>query len=526
MSALRTKAASALTPGEKREKAKAEADAAVRSQRAKATKLKAEIAAMKKKILDENPGKNGRIAEPENIATLAKPLRDIAEDNILFKPNDGPQTEFLAAPETDVLYGGSAGGGKSYAMIVDPLRYAHIKDHRALILRKTLPELRELIDKTRELYPQAFPGSKYKETEKVWTFPSGAKVEFGYLEKDSDVYRYQGQAFSWIGFDEITHLATEFPWNYLASRLRTTNKDIIPYMRCTANPGGVGHQWVKKRYVEPAEWNTSFIGGDGITRKFIPASLEDNPYLTQDGAYKKMLESLPEVHRRRLLLGDWDVSEGSAFPEFEREVHVIEPFLIPQSWNRVKSIDYGYAAPSAVLWAAVDPDDGTVIVYRELYQRGLDGKELKMKITEMERDEIRGISGVLDWASWNRTGASGPTVGEELCRQPYGHKLRPADKNRVGGKVQIHQFLKKDRDTGKPSLLIFESCRNLITELTTIPVDKNNSEDVDTKADDHAYDALRYLLMSRPRKETPAEEAFKFKQEASMQDNFDPVFGY
>ena len=131
---------------------------------------------------------------------------------------------------------GSAGGGKSYAMLVDPLRYAHRAAHRALILRRSMPELRELIDKSRELYPQAFPGCKFREVEKLWNFPSGAKVEFGFLERDADVYRYQGQAYSWIGFDEITHLPTEFSWNYLASRLRTTDSEIKPYLRCTATP--------------------------------------------------------------------------------------------------------------------------------------------------------------------------------------------------------------------------------------------------------------------------------------------------
>lgn len=513
-----------LTPGERKDREKAKARADLNAIKTKASRLRSELSDVKKKVVSANPGKGGRIKEKEVIDTYPKPLKDIADDNVLFKANDGPQTAFLAAPETDVLYGGAAGGGKSYAMLVDPLRFAHINNHRALILRKTLGELRELINTSRELYPAAFPGSKYKESEKIWKFPSGATLEFGYLEKDSDVYRYQGQAFSFIGFDEITHLATEFPWNYLASRLRTTNPDITPYMRATANPGGVGHSWVKKRYVEPAKPNTSFVGQDGISRRFIPALLKDNPYLHKDGRYQKMLESLPEVHRKRLLEGDWDVSEGAAFPEFSKVDHVCSPFEIPTHWNRLKGVDYGYASPSACIWAAVDPDDGTLIVYRELYIKGLTGYELAKAITEKERAEHTSIPGVLDTAAWNRTGYSGPTIGEQLRRGPYGHKLRPADKNRIGGKVQIHELLKRS-DTGRPGLIIFNTCVDLIRELSSIPLDQKNPEDVDTHVDDHAYDALRYLVMSRPRKTTMHDHGFQFKQEASNRIA-DAYFGY
>jgi hypothetical protein len=221
--------------------------------------------------------KEGIVTESD-LDTLPKAVKEVLDNHhVFFHANEGPQTDFLAAGEKDVLYGGAAGGGKSYAMIVDPLRYAHRSAHRALILRRSMPELREMIDKSRELYPQAFPGAKFREVEKLWNFPSGAKVEFGFLERDADVYRYQGQAYSWIGFDEITHLPTEFSWNYLASRLRTTDKEIQTYLRCTANPGGVGSQWVKKRYIEPNESNKSFLGKDGLTRKFIPAKLADNP---------------------------------------------------------------------------------------------------------------------------------------------------------------------------------------------------------------------------------------------------------
>ena len=453
---------------------------------------------------------------------LPKALKTVAEENVIFRPNNGPQTDFLAASETDVLYGGAAGGGKSYAMLVDPLRFAHRAAHRALILRRSMPELRELIDKSRELYPKAFPGCKYKEVEKLWNFPSGAKIEFGFLERDADVYRYQGQAYSWIGFDEITHQATEFSWNYLASRLRTTDPKIIPYMRCTANPGGVGAHWVKKRYIDPSPPNESFKGFDGLTRKFIPARLEDNPYLANDGRYEQMLKALPPTQRRQLLEGDWEVAEGAAFTEFDRFVHIVDPFEIPIHWERLKGIDYGYASESACIWGAVDKTDGTLIIYRELYRKGLLATELARLITEMEINDLFSVPGVLDTACWNRTGTTGPTVGETLVKS--GHKLRRADKNRVAGKIQIHEYLKVQQ-SGRPKLQIFNTCPNLIRELQSIPLDKSNPEDVDTHAPDHAYDALRYLIMSRPRIQDPLDRMRNIKMEQSFKP-FDSTFGY
>lgn len=474
------------------------------------------------KLDNKESSVEGKILEDTELEQLPSSLSEEVKEDIIFKANEGPQEDFLAAGDTDVLYGGAAGGGKSYAMLVDPLRFAHRAAHRGLILRRSMPELRELIDKSRELYPKAFPGAKYKEVEKLWNFPSGAKIEFGFLERDADVYRYQGQAYSWIGFDEITHLPTPFAWNYLASRLRTTDSEIEVYMRCTANPGGAGANWVKKRYIDPAPANVSFRGGDGLTRKFIPARLQDNPYLAEDGRYEQMLNSMPPTQRKQLLDGNWDVAEGAAFTEFNPFEHVITPFEIPLHWERIKGIDYGYASESACVWGAVDPSDGTLIIYRELYRKGLLGTDLASMLTEMEYEDPFSVQGVLDTACWSRTGTTGPTVGETLQRA--GHKLRRADKNRIQGKIQIHEYLKL-QPSGRPKLQIFNTCPNLIRELQSIPLDNKNPEDVDTHAADHAYDALRYLIMSRPRINDTLSQMRQFQREQHFKP-LDSTFGY
>tara|TARA_R110001592_G_scaffold132485_6_gene347151 strand:- start:1501 stop:3141 length:1641 start_codon:yes stop_codon:yes gene_type:complete len=516
------------------QKAKLNARRAVKKKEKNIARLKNQIASQattlkkQKKVLNKLDNKDdNKIILDTDLAELTPSVKEhIAQtpkDNVVFHANDGPQTDFLAAPERDVLYGGAAGGGKSYAMLVDPLRYAHKAAHRALILRRSMPELREMIDKSRELYPLAFPGAKFREVEKLWNFPSGAKVEFGFLERDADVYRYQGQAYSWIGFDEITHLPTEFGWNYLASRLRTTDSSIPTYLRCTANPGGVGAHWVKKRYIEPSEPNNSFKGMDGLTRKFIPAKLDDNPYLAHDGRYEEMLKALPPIQRKQLLEGNWDVAEGAAFVEFDPHVHVIEPFLLPVVWERVKGIDYGYSSESCCLWGAVDRSDGTLIIYRELYRKNLTGLDLGRIITEMEIEDPFSVSGVLDTSAWARTGTTGPTVGETL--QQLGHKLRRADKNRIQGKIQIHEYLRVQNSGSRPKLQIFNTCPNLIRELQSIPLSKTNPEDVNTNASDHAYDALRYLIMSRPRVNDPLQRIRELKKHA-IYEPVDPDFGY
>ena len=510
-------------------KAKMDAKKKVRANSKKLKAAQAKVESYKKTITTTKKTLNklegtgsSTIIEDVELASIPSALATEAQEDVIFKANEGPQEDFLAAGETDVLYGGAAGGGKSYAMLVDPLRYAHRPAHRGLIIRRSMPELRELIDKSRELYPKAFPGCKYKEVEKLWNFPSGAKIEFGFLERDADVYRYQGQAYSWIGFDEITHLPTEFAWNYLASRLRTTDSEITPYMRCTANPGGSGATWVKKRYIDPAPSHEPFIGHDGLTRKFIPARLQDNPFLATDGRYEKMLKALPPTQRQQLLEGNWDVAEGAAFTEFVPQLHVITPFEIPVHWERVKGIDYGYASESACIWAAVDPSDGTLIVYRELYRKGLLGTELAEIITEMEATDPFSVQGVLDTACWSRTGTTGPTIGETLIRA--GHKLRRADKNRIQGKIQIHEYLKV-MQSGRPRIQLFNTCPNLIRELQSIPLDKRNPEDVDTHAPDHAYDALRYLIMSRPRINDTLSQMRQFHRERSYAP-VDTTFGY
>ena len=484
----------------------------------------------------------GGATTQEFIDSLPKEIKESIEDNteVVFRPNKGPQVDFLAAPEKEVLYGGAAGGGKSFAMLVDLLRYAANGNHRALLLRRTLAELTELVDQSRKLYPKAFPGSIFRESKNTWSFPSGATALFSYVDKDTDVTRYQGQSFTWIGIDELGQYPTPYVWDYLRSRLRTTDPNIETYMRASANPGGIGGWWLKRMFVDPAVPNEPFWATDIESKKilcygpnhplhpnkplyqrrFIPARLTDNPFLMESGEYEAMLLSLPEVERRRLLEGDWDVADGAAFSEFERAIHVVEPFEVPYNWPRLRAADYGYSSPSCVLWGAVDWD-GTIWIYREFYDKGYTGEALAQIVNALEADDPLMQISVLDGSCWSKHG-TGPSIAETMIRN--GVRWIPADKNRLPGKIELHRRLAINERTGEPKLKVFSTCTNLVRTLPTLPLSKTNSEDVDTKAEDHAYDALRYMCMTRP---TGLPQQSLFNQ--IKKDTFEPadrVFGY
>lgn len=476
-----------------------------------------------------------------------EPKAEAEEEEVVFRPNPGPQTKFLAASEKEVLYGGAAGGGKSYAMLADPCRWVHRPAHRALLLRRTNDELRELIFKSQELYPRAFPGAKWSERKSTWTFPSGAVIWMTYLEQDKDVMRYQGQSFTYIGVDELTQYPTPFAWDYLRSRLRTTDPEVPTYMRATTNPSGPGLQWVKKMFVDPAPPGTAFDATDITTgevivyppghkkagqplfkRRFIPASLYDNPYLLEGGDYEAMLLSLPEVQRRQLLEGSWDVAEGAAFSEFNRSIHVCEPFEIPHDWRRFRAADYGYSTPSAVLWFALDPNYDILYVYRELYEKGLHAVDLAKKVLQMEYKEKIDY-GILDSSVWHNRGFVGPSLAEQMISA--GCRWRPADRgrgSRVAGKNEIHRRLQVQEGIERPGLIIFNNCTNLIAQLPSIALDKSNPEDVDTRGEDHLYDALRYGVMSRPKPRSVFDDWYAGHggERPSSWQPVDPVFGY
>ncbi len=506
----------------------AKAEQSLRSAKAHAENTKKKLLTINKAL----DGKEQQLITQDVIDEAPKSIQEhISQHKVIFKPNRGPQTNFLAASEREVFYGGARGGGKSYAMLIDPLRYCHKENHRALLIRRTMPELRDLINHSQRLYSRAFPGAKWREQEKEWRFPSGAKIEFGYAENMTDALRYQGQSYTWIGIDELPQYPSPDIYNFLRSSLRSVDPSIPVYMRATGNPGNVGSQWVKEMFVDPIDANTAFNveittpkGIKYITRRFIPAKLQDNPYLMQTDDYYAMLSSLPEVQRKQFLDGNWDAFSNAAFPEFNRDIHVVEPFEVPKGWQRFRAADWGYSSPACVLWFAIDYDNN-LWLYRELYTQKITADVFARKVLTLEKDEyIR--YGVLDASTWAKRGDVGPSIAETMIQ--VGCRWRPSDrtpKSRISGKLEIHRRLKLNDDKKKePGLRIFANCRNLLRTFPTLPLDDNNPEDINTHVEDHAYDALRYGCMSRPMHTSYAE---RFNRTPRVQFTpSDRIFGY
>lgn len=444
--------------------------------------------------------------------------------NIIWKPQP-QQVKFMQRPEFECLYGGAAGGGKSDAMVSEALRQVHIPHYKGLILRRTYPQLTELIEKSLLLYPKAFPGCRYNSTTHTWTFPSGAKIIFGAMQHEKDKINYQGKAYDFIGFDELTHF-TYTQYSYLYSRCRPNGPGTRVYIRATTNPGGIGHNWVKERFITaappetPIEENVDIETptGDHITvrrkRIFIPATVFDNQELLKnDPGYLATLGMLPEDDKRALLYGDWDSFSGQVFKEWKNDpahykdrigTHVIDPFEIPTWWPITRSLDWGFSRPFSVHWYATSPA-GRIYAIRELY--GCSGtpntgvqwiaSKCAEKMWEIEHEDpnIAGheIYGIADPAIFSSD--NGVPIVEDFER--YQLYFDKGDHQRIPGKLQCHYRLAFDNH-GLPMFQVFKTCKHFIRTVPSLIYDETNVEDIDTDGEDHVYDEWRYMCMSRP----------------------------
>lgn len=446
--------------------------------------------------------------------------------NIVWQPQP-KQAAFMARSEYECLYGGAAGGGKSDALLAEALRQVHIPHYRAIIFRKTYPQLSELIDRSRAIYSPAFPCARYNQTEHCWTFPSGAKIYFGSMQYTKDRINYQGKRYDFIAFDELTHFTWD-EYSYMFSRNRPSGPGTRVYMRASTNPGGIGHGWVKDRFITVAPPLTPVVDAYEVPdpsgkliqlsrrRIFVPSTVFDNQALLRnDPNYLANLAMLPEAERNALLYGSWDSFDGQVFREWrndpqhyddQRWTHVIDPFPIPRHWRIYRGFDFGYAKPFAVGWFAVD-EDGRIYHIKEYY--GCNGTpntgvklnpiEIAAGIRQMEAEDpmLKGkqIAGIADPSIFDES--RGESVARMMQRPPNFIYWQGGDNTRLAGKMQFHYRLTFDSD-GLPMFQVFNTCKHFIRTIPTLVYDESKVEDINTDQEDHIYDMCRYVMMEHP----------------------------
>lgn len=409
------------------------------------------------------------------------------------------QIEFCKATNKYICYGGARGGGKSHIsrikMCLLAFNYPGIQ---ILLLRRTLKELRDnhILPLQKMLKNIAI----YKDNTKEFIFPNGSRIVLGYCDTEKDVLQYQGQAYEVIVMEEATHF-TEFQFQTLTESNRMSGnlkKEFVPRMYFTCNPGGVGHSWVKRLFIDK-DYKTTETPDD---YKFIPSLVFENKYIMEkDPNYVKVLENLPEDRKQAMLYGNWDVFDGQFFREFNRNIHVIDPFEIPLEWNRYIAMDYGLDM-FAVLFVAVDTK-GKAYVYNEIHKSDLIVSDARQTLKSIMRNhKYKAIYAPPDL--WNRNRDTGKSTAELFFEG--GIDLTKASNDRKAGWLNVKEWLKikkvKNEQTGEvyddSDIKIFSNCINLVRCLPQLQHDEKDPNDVATEPHEitHITDALRYFCVN------------------------------
>lgn len=430
-------------------------------------------------------------------------------NEIIWKPQP-KQALAMSCPAKELFFGGAAGGGKSDFLLGDYLEGArkYGRYWRGILFRQSYPQLEELLIRANELYVPL--GAKFKGNSATWYFPNGATLKFRHLENDKACGNYQGHQYTWIGIDELGNYPTEYVWTFMLSRLRSAHS-VPCFIRGTANPGGVGHGWLKHRFIDNAVPNQirrievqDPATGEVYyqTRVFVPSKLTDNQILMRnDPGYKTSLLTLPEHMRRALLEGDWSVFAGQIFSEFTEETHVVKPSeLVPGQWYKFCAMDWGYTRPFSIGWYAVN-SEGRMIRYREFYGcvEGEMNVGLKMGAGEVAQRawDMSVSEGVVDMvadpAIWQKD-SENPAIVDYF--EKAGFKMHKANNDRINGLVIMHERLTTKDHNGIPMLTIWPQCYGFKRTIPMLVPSPTHPEDIDTRLEDHIYDECRYACMS------------------------------
>ena len=443
--------------------------------------------------------------------------------NVIWRPTKR-QLEFLKAGSIfEVAYLGGAGSGKSTVLLIDACRQMTFKDATAVVFRRTSPELKQLLDYSNKLYRPL--GAEFKVQGSYWQFPNGGKIYFSHMEQNKDKWKWDGvEISSGVYFDEITHFEEDM-YLYLHSRCRTTNPKLIPRVRCSGSPIGQHLDWVRKRFINNGAYNIVEDKESKLKRLYIPATLEDNPYLIMnDPTYEARLRTQGNKMYQALRYGDWAQIEGTMFSQLG-EHHLIDSYT-PTSDIIIRAFDWGFTAPFAVLWIA-ENSEKDLIVFKE-WIGTLDGtnKGLMMSanvvaktIKEIEKTHnIDPTYAPSDPSMWGRQN-TGDSIGQIFEGELLMHK---ANNDRISGTQQLHMRLNIDDSIQKPRLFITKDCPITYQTLQSIGVDRRNPECYDTTGFDHPVDALRYGIMERPLyiKEDEAGEVQSFGERDTINQQF------
>ena len=458
-------------------------------------------------------------------------VRSLNGRDVVWEPHPR-QAVALSCPAQEIMYGGAKGGGKSDYLVMAPvhlLALAHkkwketgVKQGRCRIVffRKNLDNLKDLLERMKFLYPLIDPeggglSRMYNKLDKRFTFSSGAYVDVTHLDGPDDHGGFQGQELRMVLIDQAEQIRGEVI-DFLRAQIRTSDPDFehLIGLRLSANPGaGDGIDYIRARYIKSGKPNviqreviTLEDGREKIrTRVFVPAKLWDNPSLAASGDYEASIKTLPEHMQRMYLDGDWDVVVGAYFSHiWDKTLHCCRSFPIPPGAEIAMGIDWGKTSPSCVLFGTINHETDTIYIIDEIYQPGITGS-LFAEVMQRKFDEQtwsphrewgkEEVAGHFDWHAWHSDG-EGMSPGEAIAAA--GFRLVDALKDRAGGIHQVTERLVKRAD-GKPRVVIFEDrCPNLVRTLPNLRGDKHKPDDIDTRQEDHAFDALRYLLNGWP----------------------------
>lgn len=420
-----------------------------------------------------------------------------AADKIIKIPEPyPPQIDFFKADSKYIAYGGARGGGKSWALRIKAMLLAvNYPGIQILLLRRTFPELREnhIIPLMQNLKDVA----TYRSQDKVFEFANGSRIVLGYCKSELDVLQYQGQAYEVIIIDEATQFSY-FQFQSLTECNRSSglcSGPFNPRMYLSCNPGGIGHNWVKRLFIDKKYQNQERAGDYTMIR----AKVYDNKFLMDNSPdYVRALENLPEDRRRAMLDGDWDIFAGQYFPEFNKSDHVIEPYNLPSWWRYYRVFDYGLDMLAAYI-IAVDTFNNAYVIH-EIHEPNLIISDAAKLMLDVPWDIYCTFAPPDLWSRSQESGKSRADIFND-----NGLMMVKAKNDRVAGWLSIKEYLKLNRSEDgslKPKLFIFKTCTNLIAHLPAIQIDNKNPDDCSNEPHDvtHSNDALRYFCIMRPLK--------------------------